>query len=109
MSLKSIDMQLAMSRSMDASQLQNQTVQKTAGDQFDAAMQAMKQQELERTRSNPTEKPSEGKIRSDDGNKGGSGQAGGSPAGNGSETADEQAKPRKAKHPFKGKFIDLSL
>ena len=109
MSLKSIDMQLAMSRSMEASQLQSQTAQKTVGDQFDAAMQAMKQQELERTRSNQTEKPSEGKIRSGDGNKGGSGQAGGRSAGDGNENADDQAKPREAKHPFKGKFIDLSL
>lgn len=106
MSLKSIDLQLSMSRMMDAGNMQNQMAQKPGLDQAAAAMQAMRQQELERSKSTQTEKSSEGKIR-DREHKGGSGEPeGGSKDGS---DAQEQKKPPYAKHPYKGKIIDLSL
>lgn len=108
MSLKSIDLQLTMNRSLDAGQVQNQLAQKPVGDQAAAALQSMKQQELDRTRSTRTEKSSDGKIRDGDNHKGGSGEPGGR-AEDGGSPSEEQAKPREAKHPYKGKFIDLSL
>lgn len=106
MSLKSIDLQLSMSRTMEAGNMQNQLAQKPGLDQTAAAMQAMRQQELERTKSTHTEKSSEGKIR-DQENKSGSGEPQGGP-GDGGE-GEEPNKPPHAKHPYKGKYIDFSL
>jgi len=109
MSLKSIDLQLAVSRSMEAGQVQSQLAQKPVSDQAAAVQQSMRQQELERTRSPRTEKTAEGKIRAGDNNaKGGSDPSGGK-AEDGGGRAKDQPKPREARHPYKGKFIDLSL
>lgn len=107
MSLKSIDMQLAVTRAMDVGNVKQQMSQKPVDDQAAQAMQSAKQQELERTKSTQTEKPSDGKIR-DNKDKSGQGEREGGSRQDGGD-AQEQAKPRDAKHPFKGKFIDLSL
>lgn len=107
MSLKSIDLQLSVSRTVDVGQLQSQQAQKPVGDQAAAAMQSMKERELERTKSTRTEKPSDGKIR-DKADRDGGGESGGQ-AEDGGAQGERRQKPREAKHPFKGKYIDLSL
>jgi hypothetical protein len=109
MSLKSIDLQLSVTRSLEAGQIQSQMAHKPIGDQAAAAQQAMRQQELERSRSARSEKPSEGKIRAgDNSGRGGTGASGGR-ADDGGGQAKDHSKPREAAHPYKGKFIDLTL
>lgn len=106
MSLKSIDLQLSMSRTMEAGNIKSQMAQKPVSDQAATAMQTMRQQELERSKSTQTEKSSEGKIR-DNENRDGSGEQEGGPRDGGD--GQEPKQPPRATHPYKGKFIDLSL
>ena len=103
MTLKSIDAQLSLSRAMDVGTMQNQLTHKSTEDQHAAAAQAMRQQELERMRSNQVDKSAESKIRD------------GASQRNQQQSKDQRKQDgteddqQKSEHPYKGKFIDLSL
>lgn len=104
MTLKSIDTQISLSRAMDTGALQNQLIHKPSDDQSTIAAQLQKQTEAQRMKSNQVEQTPESQIR--DG------------GGQGSRYQGNQAKPKEDKseeeaakidHPYKGRFIDLSL
>lgn len=105
MTLRSIDGQLIMARVPEASNVQNQLNQKPMYDQQAAAAQAMKQQELERQRSNQVDQSAEGKIR--DGSD--KGQDKENNRRSKKESTDRGQHAEASEHPYKGRFIDLSL
>lgn len=105
MSLKAIELQVALPRTMDAGRVQEQLTQKSNIDQQQLAMMNQSEQEHNRIRSTPLiptneslsihqhnerEQPSKGKHKNKQKN----------------ENEHEQTE---AKHPYKGKHIDLSL
>jgi hypothetical protein len=103
MSLRPIEMQIAIPRTNEATSTQNQLLHKPAHDQSVLADHAMKRTEDNRQRSAEVEESTNSKIRDGEGNSGG---------GNGTQSGSKrQAKKHQApaKHPYKGKHIDISL
>ncbi len=105
MSLKTIELQVALPRTFDAGRLQEQAAQKSNVDQHQNAMQSQSEQELNRTKSAPIistneslaiyENPERSKPpKKDRENK---------------EKKDEEQHHAEAQHPYKGKHVDLSL
>ncbi|WP_199618008.1 hypothetical protein [Paenibacillus alkalitolerans] len=104
MSLKSIEMQIAVPRTNEASNVQNQFHQKPMHDQSALAEHAVKRAEAERQRSGEVEESAFLNVKGD-GFKGGGGQPG-------SGKRNKQPPKNKAvpqAHPYKGKHIDISL
>ena len=105
MTLRSIDTQLSLSRTMDVGNVQNQLMHKPSDDLLSAATQAAKQHEEERMRSNQVDKTAESKIR--DGSQHGGNRYRGKQAMRSKDEHEEEN--GKSEHPYKGKFIDYSL
>lgn len=105
MSLKAIELQVALPRTFDAGRLQEQAAQKSNVDQFQHAMQSQAEQELNRTRTTPLvstheslaihENPEREKPPKKEQNK--------------RENKDEEQPQVEAAHPYKGKHVDFSL
>ncbi len=103
MSLKAIDGQLSVTRAIDVSSVQNQLSHKPSDDLHAGANTLQKQMEAERSKSNQVDKSAESKIR--DGGEQGKAQDQRKKRKN--EHSEEEASLNE--HPYKGKFIDLSL
>lgn len=107
MSLKSIDMQIAVHKNADAGAAQRQMQHKPIEDQAALAGQGVKQAEAEARQSTKLEKTGQSRIRDREKNSG-KGQdpnhrkkAAKPAAGNGPEAASE--------HPYKGRHIDMTM
>jgi len=103
MTLKSIDAQLSLTRSLEASAVQNQLNHKPMDDQAAAAGLLRKQAEEQRKRSNQVDKADDARIRDGSGRNG-------QYYSRSKKKQDKDNKTEEAgEHPYKGKFIDLSL
>jgi hypothetical protein len=105
MSLKSIDLQMAVHRNGDAGLQQNQLLHKPASDQALLANEQQKKIGHQLQQSNSVDEPRKAGIQSNDSGKGN--QGGGSR--NGKRKDHEEAPQPKSKHPYKGQHIDFSL
>ncbi|GGF80128.1 hypothetical protein GCM10010912_26460 [Paenibacillus albidus] len=103
MSLNSVELQIAVPRTMEAGKIHNELQQRPALDQQQLAGQNVKQSQELAQRSTEVDDPSEAALRDD----GGRGEHGGSD--NASERRHKPEGIRDAEHPFKGRRIDLSL
>lgn len=104
MTLKSIEMQVAIPRTGDAGNLQNQLLQKPVHDQAMLAAATMKQREKQRKTSNKVDETLSEQLKADqDGNK--SYQQ----MGQNKSTKKTKEKHHEIEHPYKGHHIDLSL
>lgn len=103
MSLKPVELQIALPRSTEAGKMQNEAQQRPAIDQQQLAGQNVKQS-LELTmRSSEVDESSESALRDDGGHANYSGD---------NSSSSKHSKPegtRDAEHPYKGHRIDLSL
>lgn len=110
MSLKSIDMSLAVHKNADAGQLQRELQQKPAADQAALAESGVKTADNERQRPSMLEETDKSRIRARQ-----EGQKGKKDKGSSSKSAGTKADDPKRSHtadpghPFKGHHIDLSL
>ncbi|MCI3918997.1 hypothetical protein MO973_01980 [Paenibacillus sp. TRM 82003] len=109
MSMKGVEMQIAVPRTNEATAIQNQLNQKPTHDQAALAQQNAKQTNQQRNRSAEVESSAFRHIR-DEGNgaSGRGGSSGKSRRGKKSEEANEWPTQEKG-HPYKGKHIDISL
>lgn len=105
MSLKAIDGQLAMSRTAETSQIQQQLVHKPEEDQAALAAQFRRQLEEERQKSARLEQKSAPLVR-DEGQRGSNGRQAAS-GKSGRERKEKEV--RAAEHPYKGRHIDITL
>jgi len=105
MSLRPIDTQLSLSRTMDAGTMQHHLNQKSVVDQQAMAAHALKQAELESARSNQVDKTAKSHIQ-DDSSRDGERHKDANARDKETKQDDEHAKNE---HPYKGKFIDFSL
>lgn len=109
MSLKSIDMQLAVQKNNEASIRQSQLMHKPVLDQEMAGEASAKQAERSRQRSAKVGDLAGLKVR-EDGSSGTGGDRGGKPRAKAGTPAKTPVKPEPAgEHPYKGRHIDLSL
>lgn len=106
MSLKGVEMQVALPRTSDATHAQHHLNQKPAYDQAAAAAQQMKLAERQRTSSSEVSSSEFLNVRED--GRGGSGGGGGQGRKNKSASQDAAA-GSDMRHPYKGKHIDISL
>lgn len=104
MSLKSIDLQLVLSRTNNTSTLQNQLLHKPADDQFTLAGDAQKTADEVRQKSNKVDESLELHVREDQTDSG---------RQSGKQQDHQKHKDKEAatriEHPYKGHHIDLSL
>lgn len=110
MSLKAIDIQMAIHRNDEAGMRQNQLLHKPEVDQSQLGQQVQKQAEREQRQTVKLEQTAEAHIRRSGGEGGGAPQHGEGryvAEAKASDTDASDAKP--APHPYKGHFIDLSL
>lgn len=107
MSLRPIDSQLSLSRTMDAGAMQSQMNQKPTLDQEAMAAQAARQAELARQRSNDVDKTPEALIRDEQSPRGGYNEQQGGTANQ--EQRKQSESNNESPHPYKGRFIDRSL
>ncbi|WP_135547202.1 hypothetical protein [Paenibacillus cymbidii] len=109
MSLKSIDMQLAVQKNNEASIRQSQLLHKPVLDQEMAGEASAKQAERSRQRSAKVGDLTGLKVREDGSSNNGQGRDGKprGKAGTPAKAADKTELP--ADHPYKGRHIDLSL
>lgn len=110
MTLKSIDLQVALSRTHETTHIQNQMNHKPEQDQHMLAQAGIKHAEADRQRSAKVDDTAEPQVRYEQEQRG----QGGKRERNGRhpQSGDDGkpgAEPIEAKHPFKGKHIDLSL
>ncbi len=103
MSLKAIDGQLSVTRAIEVSSVQNQMHHKPTDDLMAGANLFQKQKEAERKKSNQVDRSAESKIR--DGGEQGKKQQ----ELRKNQNNDSEEEPSLSEHPYKGKFIDLSL
>ncbi|WP_040948698.1 hypothetical protein [Gorillibacterium massiliense] len=108
MSLKSIDMQIAVNRTPEASHVQRDILQKPPFEQMQLAVQQEKQMVRNRKMSEKLEKSSRSAIK-DDGNPSKKGKQRGKAAGVSDPSASSESDARLSEHPYKGKHIDLTL
>ncbi|MFD0869163.1 hypothetical protein [Paenibacillus residui] len=107
MSLKSIDMQLAVHKSPEAGIKQNEIQQKPVHDQNHLTEQTSKQTDRERHVTSKSEAPEQAGIR--DGEERRERNRG---SGNGRKKTSGQSGPveeKRPQHPYKGKIIDMQL
>lgn len=104
MTLKSIDTQISLSRTMETGVLQSHLNHKPIDDQTATAAQSQKLLEEQRMKSNQVEQTADSKIRD------GGGQ-GSRYRGNKSKQKEHKSEEEAGNndHPYKGRFIDLSL
>lgn len=104
MTLKSIELQVALPRVTEAGNIQNQLSQKPAYDQSQIAQHNMKQAEQRLKRSNELDEASTLLVGEEDEKREKQGQQ---HSGNkGKQQGEEQ---ERIEHPYKGRHIDLSL
>ena len=108
MSLKSIDMQLAVNRSPEAGHIQREYQQKPPFEQMQLAVRQEKQLERNRKQSEKLEKSSHPDIR-DDGRASKRRKKREGEAGAAGPSVSPESDARKSEHPYKGKHIDLTL
>lgn len=109
MSFKSVEMQIAIPRTSEIAQTQNQWMQKPVYDQAALAAKMVQQKEREQRQSGKVDDSAGAAIRDDS-------QAGrddlprpSSSKRKFSDNAGEAAGTGRLSHPYKGKHIDLSL
>lgn len=109
MSLKSVDMSMAVHKNSELSQLQRELQHKPAVDQTILADTGAKTAEATRQRPAKMEESAKSRIRDrQEGKKDGNrGEAAGD--GDSAKQASKVDKAVAADHPFKGHYIDLSL
>ena len=105
MSLKSIDIQLSLSRMRDAGNIQNQLIHKPVDDQVALSIQAQEKIEEQRKKSNQVNKTAEMLVK-DPMSQGQQSQSHSHKSKHGANDEDE-CQP--AEHPYKGHRIDISL
>ncbi|GIP33095.1 hypothetical protein [Paenibacillus sp. J2TS4] len=106
MSLKSIDMQLAVHKSPDAGIKQNEIQQKPVQDQSHLANQAAKDTEKERNVAAKSEAAEQAGIRDGEERRH---RKGGNERRRSNKDDSSPVEDKKSEHPYKGKFIDLQL
>jgi hypothetical protein len=107
MSLKGVEMQIAIPRTNEVTAVQNHLNQKPTHDQAALAQQMMKHQEQQRKKS--TEVDASGFLNvKEDGKGSGGGRAGGQRR-KGKAEEEKRLPGAESGHPFKGKHIDISL
>ena len=108
MSLKSVEMQIAVPRTQEAGRVQNELYQRPTQDQALLADQLKKEAAENQKRSTSVDESANTAIR-DDNKKNASGQS--DQSGDQSQTESDAAvkEPAPAEHPYKGKHIDFSL
>jgi len=107
MSFHTIDMQIAVQRNMDASNMQNQLAQKPVMDQSMLASAAQRAMEQARHKSAEVEKSAESAIRDRQGKHSRKSQ---DRQGRSKRTKGQQASSGEEwQHPYKGRHIDISL
>lgn len=110
MSLKPVELQIAIPRTQDASAQQNQLLHKPAADQQLLAEQASRQAEEKLHKPNQVEAPSQAHIEEELRERDHSRRR---KPGTGEEAASgnepHNASPQPARHPYKGRHIDFSL
>jgi len=104
MDFKAVEMQIAIPRTGEAAQWQNQMSQKPLHDQSALAAQVAAQEELQRKRSNKAEEAARPNIRDDQGEGKRRGKFTVPESG-----SVKKRTPARSDHPFKGRHIDLSL
>jgi hypothetical protein len=105
MSLKSIDLQMAVHRNGDAGLQQNQLLHKPVADQALLANEQEKKIGHQLLQSNSVDESRKAGIQSNDSGKGNQGSGG----RNGKRRDREDSPQAKSKHPYKGQHIDFSL
>lgn len=112
MSLKAIDMSIAVHKNTDAGMVQRDIQNKPSADQAALAQTMVKTDELSRRRTVGLEESDKSRIRDNRKDKNGSG---GSSGQDGEQTPSSRtassstAKQKDSGHPFKGHRIDLSI
>lgn len=104
MTLKSIELQVALPRVTEAGNIQNQLSQKPAYDQSQIAQHNLKQAEQRLKRSNELDEASTLLVGEEEKREHQDQQQ----SGNGQRNPDEQERNSVA-HPYKGRHIDLTL
>ena len=105
MTFKSLDLQMSIPRTPDASGIHSQLLQRPVAEQHMLASNASKETEQLRHKNTEVEEAGGQKIR-DERQQGSNGQRGGGRQGKGGDEPDS-AQP--SIHPYKGKHIDISL
>lgn len=103
MSLKSVEMQIAVPRTTEASRIQQEHHQRPSQDQTLLAGEQVKQSRQAAQRSTEVDETAESAIR----DEGGQGQT--PEEHNGSSEKKEKSAERPAEHPYKGRSLDISL
>jgi hypothetical protein len=102
-SLKPVELQIALPRTTEAGKIQNELQHRPALHQQQLAGQNVKHSHEVSQRSEGVDETSEALVR-EDGQRGGN--AGGNPSGG---KSNKSGKYRDAKHPYKGHSIDFTL
>lgn len=102
MSLKSVEMQIAVPRTSEAGKIQQENHQRPTQDQTLLAGEQMKQSRQAAQRSTEVSETAESAIRED-----GSRQS--PEQGGDSSESKEQPAEQPAEHPYKGRILDISL
>ncbi|EGG33090.1 hypothetical protein [Paenibacillus sp. HGF5] len=103
MSLKSVEMQIAVPRTNEAGKVHNEFQQRPQNEQMLLAGEQTKNSRAEAQRSTEVSETAETAVRDD-----GSRQSSGQQQGRGSAEAGETLE-QPAEHPYKGKNFDISL
>jgi 3D (Asp-Asp-Asp) domain-containing protein len=107
MSLKGVEMQIAVPRTSEATSIQNHLNQKPTHDQVAIAQQNMKQQDQQRHKSAEVDASAFLHVRED--GKGNGRSRSGAKTRKGKAAEDARLPTADLGHPFKGKHIDISL
>ncbi|MEK3734597.1 MULTISPECIES: hypothetical protein [Paenibacillus] len=102
MSLKSVEMQIAVPRTHEAGKMHNELQQRPYNDQSLLAGEQIKNSRIQSQRSTEVSESAEAAIR-DDGNRQSSEQQ----ERHASDSSEQQEKP--AEHPYKGRNFDVTL
>lgn len=109
MSLKAIDIQMAIHRNDEAGLRQNQLTHKPEVDQSQLGQQMQKQAEREQQQAVKAEQPAEAHLRGAGTEAGGERRQGTRKARTSKSANSEAPETKAVPHPFKGHFIDLSF
>jgi hypothetical protein len=108
MNLKPVEMQIAIPRTQEATQIQQQLNHKPTHDQQLAAQLSSKQAEALQQKPNEVNKTHDSRIMNDSRGSGqGNGQSGKQKQSSSQDPSGGEA--GQAKHPYKGKHIDFTL
>ncbi|MBO8170990.1 MAG: hypothetical protein H0Z33_03755 [Bacillaceae bacterium] len=102
MSLKTVELQVAIPRVQDAARIQEQMHQRPYQDQQHISAQLKTEQQLERKKTTSSEQTEKGMIRDRDSR------------GDGQDSSQKERKKKtgnlkQANHPYKGHHLDISL